>query len=175
MRYLLLIVLASLVSYQRAAADIGHYGPLEDYFEQLLDGKDPLEHYDEVAAVLNSYLEYFESTEILIVDSGSGTKLTWDFPNQKLAGTLDDQEIATEPFVDEFGRPSFNSGGVSAWVDVFNDMLFVGVTITNDGSYAYAGDLPDVLDGPEYLLTGLTTATECVCQGSLTTTPTPII
>lgn len=152
MRYSMgvLLVIIILSSGRLEATEFEHDPPFEDYFTGLLSREDPIAHYNMVVGVLNSYLLYHESTEIVVAETVTGSKLAWDFTTQALTGSINEQAIEEFTFIDEFGRPAFDAVTASGWIDIVGDMLFVGIWIQDEDNYAFAGELPEVEGGPNF-------------------------
>ncbi|MBN2562947.1 MAG: hypothetical protein JXQ75_18645 [Phycisphaerae bacterium] len=153
----------------RAVADT-----IENYEEQLALRQDPAAH----AKIVIDTLAAFDGRVIIegFLD-GDFCVMWWDAGLGNVVVTRNGEEVSLDTYTDQDGRPAFESGEVSGWMDLLGDELHVEVS-GGGQTYRGIGNLPaepagiDQAAGIDDSDSGgpmvvIVTKMKCVCKGTL--------
>jgi len=151
--------------------DLAFTEAVEEYEAQLASRADPCGRADAVREVLADF-----DGRILMGESLDGEfyVVLWNVEIENILILRGVEELALDPYTDEYGRPAFEGEDVSGWVDVVDDVLHLELTLWDDKVYHTIMEISSHWDGggaDQPLGFHVSRHKECVCKGSETKCP----
>ncbi len=135
---------------------------VRNYRQQLESRADPAAHLQSVTSALTAF-----DGRVIVEDSVDGEfyRVIWDASLGNVVILTGVGEVALDRYTDEYGRPAFQSGTLSGWLDAIGSDMHMAVS-AGDDRVRWLGSLAEASgSGTAPLITTL--ARECVCHGSL--------